>query len=132
MRKAFITSILAILAALLITLPAYALDNPFSGQVVGIIDGDTIDVLVDRSPVRVRLHGIDCPEKNAPFGNQSKKYASDLAFKKTVNVHVMDVGKYGRIIGEVILPNGDSLNREILGAGYAWWYRQYSPNDDEL
>ena len=71
------TSLLITLAVLLVCLPAFAIDSPFSGQVVGVLDGDTIDVLVDRSPVRVRLHGIDCPEKSAPFGNQAKKFASD-------------------------------------------------------
>ncbi len=126
------TSILAILAVLLVCLPSYALDRTFSGPVVGIIDGDTIDVLVDRSAVRVRLHGIDCPEKSAPFGNQAKKFASDLAFKKTVTVHTTDIDKYGRIVGEVILPDGKSLNRELVRAGYAWWYRQYAPGDKEL
>ncbi len=66
MRKASITSLLASLAVLMVCYPAFASDLGFTGQVVGIIDGDTIDVLVDRSPVRVRLHGIDPPEKSAP------------------------------------------------------------------
>ena len=132
MRKAFITSLTLTLLILSVTLPASALDNPFSGEVVGVLDGDTIDVLVDRSPVRVRLHGIDCPEKSAPFGNQAKKYASDLAFKKTVTVHTTDVDRYGRIVGEVILPDDTSLNRELVRAGYAWWYQKYAPDDKEL
>ena len=113
------TSILATLAVLLVCLPSFASGPGFTGQVVGVLDGDTIDVLVDRSPVRVRLHGIDCPEKSAPFGNQAKKFASDLAFKKTVTVYTTDVDRYGRIVGKVILPDGKSLNREIVKAGYA-------------
>jgi len=132
MRKAFITSLILTLLILATSFPAFALDNSFSGQVVGIIDGDTIDVLVDKKPIRVRLHDIDCPEKNAPFGNQAKKFASDLAFKKTVTVQTTDVDRYGRIVGEVILPDGKSLNRELVRAGYAWWYRQYAPDDKEL
>ena len=129
-----------ILVSLLTTwlaLPLYAADftgpkSEFSGQVVGVVDGDTIDVLHNGKAQRVRLYGIDCPEKKQPYGKKAKWFTSDLAFRKTVTVIVKDHDRYGRTIGEVILPNGKSLNRKLVRAGYAWWYRNYAPKDIEL
>ncbi len=81
---------------------------------------------------RIRLHGIDCPEKRQPFGNRAKQFASALVFGKTVTVNVLDVDRYGRTVGEVILPDGQVLNHELVRAGLAWWYRRYAPDDDTL
>jgi endonuclease YncB( thermonuclease family) len=130
MHRSILKSLLIILLILVVCLPAFA--GQFTGKVVGVLDGDTIEVLVDKKPIRVRLHGIDCPEKGQPRGNRAKWYASDLAFKKTVTVIIKDIDRYGRTVGEVILPDGKSLNKEIVRAGYAWWYRKYVPDDKEL
>lgn len=89
-------------------------------------DGDTIDVLREGRAVRVRLEGIDTPERGQPFGTRAKQFTSDLVFGKTVAVQVKGTDQYGRILGEVILPDGRSLNRELVRNGYAWWYRRYS------
>jgi len=121
---------LALAIVILVTflaLPAFAV--AFTGQVVGIVDGDTIDVLHNGNVERVRLYGIDCPEKKQPYGEKAKWFTSDLAFKETVTVKVKNRDRYGRIIGEVFLPNGISLNRELVRAGYAWWYSKYAPKD---
>jgi len=59
----------------------------FSGQVVGIIDGDTITVLVNRSRLNIRLNGIDCPEKGQAYGKRAKQAASELVFGKEVTLH---------------------------------------------
>ncbi len=53
-------------------------------------------------------------------------------FGKTVTVNVMDVDRYGRTVGEVLLQDGRSLNREQVKAGFAWWYRRYAPDDGTL
>lgn len=55
--------------------------------------------------VKVRLHGIACPEIGQPFGTKAKSVTSDLAFRKGVEVRVLDTDRYGRLVGEVILPN---------------------------
>ncbi len=57
---------------------------------------------------------------------------SELAFGKEVTVKVFAVDKYGRTIGEVILPGGKNLNQQLVGAGMCWWYRQYAPKDTGL
>ena len=98
----------------------------FSGRVVGISDGDTIKVLHNGKAEKIRLHGIDCPEKGQAYGLKAKQFTSEMVFGKTVTVQEQGLDKYGRTVGEVILPDGRSLNRELVAAGLAWWYRQYS------
>ena len=104
----------------------------FTGKVVGVTDGDTITVLHNGKGERVRLHGIDCPEKGQAFGTVAKQFTSALVFGKEVTVTVQDSDKYGRTIGEVTLLDGRVLNHELVKAGLAWWYRKYAPGDTTL
>ena len=80
---------------------------------------------------RIRLHGIDCPEKRQAFGKRAKQLTSNLVFGKTVTVQVVDHDRYGRTVGVVLLPDGRSLNHELVRAGLAWMYRRYT-NDRSL
>lgn len=97
-----------------------------SGKVVGVSDGDTITVLTSkRKQVKIRLYGIDCPEKKQAFGQKAKTFAKDLAYGKKVSVRQVAKDRYGRIVGWVSI-NGKSLNKELLKAGLAWHYKQYS------
>src|SRR5712691_7992763 len=105
-------------------IPSFATD--FTGRVVGVADGDTIKVMHNGKAEKIRLHGIDCPEKAQPFGSKAKQFTSGMVFGKTVTVHVTDMDRYGRTVADVILPDGRVLNRELVAAGLAWWYRQYS------
>jgi len=82
--------------------------------------------------VKVRLHGVDTPEKAQAFGTQARKFTSDMAFQQTVTVIVQDTDRYGRLVGDVLLPDGRSLNQELMKAGMAWWYRPYAPHDTTL
>ncbi len=81
---------------------------------------------------KIRLHGIDCPEKRQAFGNRAKQFTSKLVFGETVTVEVVDRDRYGRTVADVLLPDGRSLNRELVRAGFAWWYRRYAPDDETL
>ena len=107
-------------------------DGLLQGKVVGVRDGDTITVLSGRAAVKVRLWGIDCPEGGQPFGKAAKRRASDLCFGRLVEVRTKDVDRYRRVVGEVFLPGGASLNREMVRAGLAWWYYDYAKKDLEL
>lgn len=98
----------------------------FSGRVVTVADGDTLGVMNGTMEVRVRLFGVDCPEKSQPHGMEAKQFTSSRCFGKDVQVKVVDKDRYGRTVGEVTLPDGKSLNRLLVEAGYAWWYRSYS------
>lgn len=123
---------LYLLVLLLLSFPISSTAATFTGKVVGISDGDTISVMREGRAVKVRLHGIDCPEKGQPYGTKAKQYTSEMAFGKEVKVRIKDTDRYGRIVGEVILPNGLSLNKELVFVGLAWWYRKYAPNDRTL
>jgi endonuclease YncB( thermonuclease family) len=116
---------------LLLGLHAHAQEE-FTGKVVGVSDGDTIKVLRAGKQVKVRLSGIDCPEKRQAFGKRAKRFTSDLVFAKEVTVKVIDIDRYKRIVGEVILKDGTSLNHELVRSGLAWWYQRYAPDDKEL
>lgn len=99
---------------------------------MGISDGDTISVMHDGKAERVRLNGIDAPEKGQPFTNRAKQFVLALAFGKEDKVEVKGKDRYGRTIGDVILPDTRNLNREVVKAGFAWWFRRYAPKDENL
>ncbi len=98
----------------------------FTGKLVKVLDGDTVEVLHDGKAERIRLAQIDCPEKGQPYGQAAKQYVLDVAALKIVTVQVDTVDRYGRTVGEVFLPDGSNLNKQIVGAGYAWQYKRYS------
>lgn len=100
--------------------------SAFEGLVRDVSDGDTLVVEVGGETVRVRLHGVDCPEKDQPYGQKAKSFTADRCLNESVRVTVVDVDRYNRSVGEVVLEDGESLNRELLREGLAWWYHQYS------
>ena len=106
--------------------------EPFAGKVVGISDGDTLTVLVDRQTVKVRLHGVDAPEAGQPFGAASKRRASDLAFGQVVTIRPQAIDRNGRTVAVVELADGRDLGRELVGSGLAWHYIKYAPADATL
>ncbi len=123
--KRILTSILFLLTIFLFQKCSIG-TNTLEGKVVRILDGDTIELLVDKTPHRIRFYAIDTPEKNQAFGNNAREFTAEHSFQKDVKVIVRDKDRYGRIVGEVILPDGRNLNHELLKAGLAWWYRDYS------
>jgi len=110
----------------LIALASGAAAETIIGRVVGVTDGDTITVLVDGRARVVRLLGIDAPERRQAYGERAKQFTATLAFGKTVRVQLRERDRYERLLAEVFLPDGRSLNQELVRAGYAWWFRRYS------
>jgi endonuclease YncB( thermonuclease family) len=98
----------------------------FTGRVVGVTDGDTIKVLHAHHSETVRLLGVDAPEKRQAYGDRARRFTAELAFDRTVTVRTSGRDRNGRLLGEVVLPDGRSLSQEIVRAGYAWWFRKYS------
>jgi micrococcal nuclease len=97
-----------------------------TGKVVSVADGDTLTILTgNNSRIKVRLHGIDCPERHQDFGTQAKLFTSDLSFGQIVEVRIVNKDRYGRTVGKVILPDGRMLNEELLRVGLAWHYKQF-------
>jgi endonuclease YncB( thermonuclease family) len=104
--------------------PAWA--ETFSGRVVGISDGDTITVLDGGlQQHKIRLAGIDAPEKRQPFGERSKVSLSELAYLRQVTISIQKKDRYGREVGTVLV-NGQDLNLEQLRRGMAWHYKAYA------
>jgi micrococcal nuclease len=113
--------------SLLFALASFATE--LSGKVVGVSDGDTFTLLLpNNSTVRIRLHGIDTPEKGQPFGENAKQYTSSLIFNKQVKVKQTDTDRYGRIVGIVTNPEDINVNEALLKAGMAWHYKKYDDN----
>jgi len=109
----------------LLLIPSFAFAD-FTGRVIGVADGDTITVLHNGRGEKIRLYGIDCTEKRQAFGTKAKQFTSEQAFGKDVTIIEHGKDKYGRTLGDVILPDGKSLNEELVYNGLAWWYRKYS------
>jgi endonuclease YncB( thermonuclease family) len=115
------------LLALAVASPASA--EFFEGRVVAVFDGDTIEVLVGRERRRVRLAGIDTPERGQPWAEKAKQALSRRVFDKEVRVNDVGTDRYGRTVGEVYADNV-CVGCELVREGNAWVYRQYS--DDEV
>lgn len=117
---------------LLITLSfGVATAATLEGRVVGVADGDTITVLDNtNTQFKIRLAGIDAPEKKQDFGNASKKSLSELVYDQQVTVDWHKEDRYGRIVGKVMRDNVD-INLEQIKKGMAWFYRNYQ-NELEL
>jgi endonuclease YncB( thermonuclease family) len=103
------------------------------GKVVSVADGDTITVLdATNTQHKIRLQGIDAPEKAQPFGQKSKQSLSQMVQSKQVTVEYQKKDKYGRTLGKV-LHNGTDVCLEQIKLGMAWHYKQYAsdqPKED--
>ena len=108
-----------------------------SSEVVGIMDGDTIELRIVSNDyasksrkgknLRIRFAHVDCPERGMPFYQNAKKFTSEKCFRKTVKIiHNNEYDRYGRLIGEVILPDGTNLNQELVKVGLAVHFKKYS------
>lgn len=104
--------------------------DAYSARVVGIVDGDTIDVLLEgNGSVRVRLASIDCPERGQPFSQRAKQRCSELCFGRDVRV-VKTGTSYGRWVAFVYV-DGEFVQHELLRSGLAWFATRYA-DDAEM
>lgn len=128
------TRFLLLMAMLLAAMPVTA--ETLIGRVVGVADGDTVTVLdASNDQWKIRLMGIDAPEKKQAFGQKSKANLSSLVFNKQVRVEYSKKDKYGRTVGKILVDEIDA-NLEQVKAGLAWHYKQYqkeqTPEDRSL
>ncbi len=126
---------------LTLSLPSFA---DVEGKVVAVTDGDTIKVLDDKNVQhKIRLTGIDAPERNQPYGNASRKHLAALVAGKIVYVESSKTDRYGRTLGKVLVKSVDcpscgyslDANHAQIKAGMAWWYRYYAkeqPKKDRI
>lgn len=114
----------SLLLALLLTAAAHA--DELRGRVVSIADGDTLTLLDSANTQhRIRLGGIDAPEKAQPFGERSKQNLARLAFQKDATADCYKVDRYRRQICTVYV-SGEDVGLAQLDTGLAWWYRKYA------
>ena len=112
----------ALLVLLLLPCLAYA---DIEGKVVGITDGDTITVLDSENiQHKVRLAGIDAPERGQPFGQKSKEVLSSCAFGHQAHIEGRKLDRYSRLVGKVLVK-GQDCNLNQVKQGMAWHYKQY-------
>ncbi|QBQ40544.1 thermonuclease family protein [Sphingobacterium psychroaquaticum] len=96
------------------------------GKVVRVADGDTITILdSNNTQIRIRFHGIDCPENGQDFGQVARRFTSDLCFGKKVKIDVKSKDQYGRTVGIVWVQDTLNVNLELLRAGLAWHYKLF-------
>jgi micrococcal nuclease len=96
----------------------------YQGEVVGITDGDTLTILINEAPYKIRLAQIDTPEKLQPYGSKAKKVLSDLVFNKTISIKIETIDRYGRYVADIYFE-GQHVNAEMVKLGAAWVYRKY-------
>jgi endonuclease YncB( thermonuclease family) len=116
----FFPSVILFFSLLLLPLQTLA----WQGTVGKVADGDTITVLHGTEQVRIRLYGIDTPEKKQAYGTAAKRFTLSRVAGKTVEVESVDTDRYGRTVGWVT-AGSVSLNKELVRNGYAWVYKQY-------
>jgi endonuclease YncB( thermonuclease family) len=120
------TRLAALTMLLLAWLPLVLAAQLLTGTVVAVADGDTFTLLTaDQQQVKVRLHGIDCPEKKQPYSAAAKAFTSQAIFGKTVHVQGAKKDRFGRVLGTVYYGTGQCLNEQLLAAGWAWHYKKY-------
>ena len=103
-------------------------NKTFSAKVIGISDGDTMEILYNNIPTKIRLAHIDCPEKRGKqsFGNNAKLALSDLCFGRSVTIKGEKYDRYKRLIAVVINDKNENVNQEMIKLGMAWHFTKYS------
>jgi endonuclease YncB( thermonuclease family) len=113
--------------ALLLVLAAHGVPGEtLQGRVVRIADGDTLTIVDSREVQhKIRLAGVDAPERKQQFYDASRQNLAALAFDKTVTVEWHKRDRYGRLVGKV-LTGGEDAGLAQVRAGLAWWFREYA------
>jgi endonuclease YncB( thermonuclease family) len=103
-------------------------NKTFTAKVIGITDGDTMEVFYQNQPVKIRLAHIDCPEKRGiqPFGANAKKALSDLCYGQNVTIYAEKYDRYKRLIAVVVNNKKQIVNQEMIRQGMAWHFKKYS------
>jgi micrococcal nuclease len=98
-----------------------------AGYVATVVDGDTLHLRVDgkHRPIKLRLHGVDCPERSQAYGREASALTRTLVLAKKVTVLAKKRDRYGRLVGSVMI-DGKSLAARLIGAGACWHYKRYS------
>lgn len=117
-----------IFISMLCSFSSYA--ETVKGRVVGVTDGDTVTLLTtDNIQYKIRLAGIDAPEKKQDYGQASKEALSDCAYDNIATIDGNKKDRYGRLVGKVIV-NGVDCNLRQIKLGLAWHYKKYESEQE--
>jgi micrococcal nuclease len=106
--------------------------NEFTAQITTVEDGDSFEVITaDKKKIMIRLFGVDCPEDGQGFSSKAKLFVEAMCKGKNLKIVKNTIDPKGRLVADVYLPDGKSIAKELIKAGYGWHYKQYS-NDKEL
>jgi endonuclease YncB( thermonuclease family) len=130
LRRREMLAVFTLLIAIVLT-AASPPTKTLTGKVVKITDGDTLTVLVSKAQIKVRLEGIDTPERAQPFGRKAGQALAKKVFGKIIQVDDLGRDRFGRTLGIVRLGKRN-INLELVQEGWAWWYRKYAPKSKEL
>lgn len=124
-------SLFLLLILPMLSLMALSAQRVYTGHVVKIADGDTFTLLVnEHDQIKVRMDGIDAPEKKQPFGNKAKEYLSSMIWGVPVTITVTKNDRYGRSVAKVSTDSIPDVNYEMIKAGYAWHYKEYNKDEN--
>ena len=113
------------LVVLLAAVPS-AFAQRFPVTVVGVSDGDTFTVINrDKLQLRIRVYGIDAPEKGQAFGNRAKQALSSYIAGREIEIDVQSQEKWGRFVARVYTPEGEDVALLMLRDGMAWHYAHF-------
>lgn len=97
-----------------------------TGRVIRIADGDTLTILADGNrQVKIRLEGIDAPERGQDYGTKSMAALAEMVSGKVVHVYATGTDKYGRTLG-LVEVDGTNVNLKLVEDGWAWHYKKYN------
>lgn len=131
-----ILNIIAVTLSLVCSSITFAYNEPKQCKVVGVTDGDTITCLTNnKQQLKVRLYGIDAPEKKQDFGEKSKQNLSKLIYNQDVILDIKQTDRYGRIVADILFKtnnaNLNSANLMQVQQGFAWAYSSFIKNNKE-
>lgn len=106
-------------------------NGAISGKVISVADGDTMTILTSgKKHIKIRLLGIDAPERGQDFGAVARQQLNNLCYGKTVTVENKGEDQYGRVLG-VVYIDGMNVNEYMVRNGLAWYYKHFV-NDPRL
>ena len=124
---------LVFLSLVLLTVSPRVKAQRFSVRVVSVSDGDTFTAINrDNLQLKIRVYGIDAPEKKQDFGQKSKQQLSDYIFGKDIYIDVQSQDSWGRFISYVYTPDGKDVSLLMLKEGMAWHFKKYDSSEKYL
>jgi len=115
--------LLVLFIGLSFTAAAEVPDEAVKFKLKRISDGDTV---VTTEDTRVRLWGIDTPERDQRYGSDATEALTEMLNNQQLYLETKDVDRYGRTVGVIYTADGNEVNLELVCDGHAWWYERYA------